>query len=131
MTPATSVVLIDDDHDDHEIFSIALRELTPFIECTYFDSATEALKNLKEDNTFTPKYIFLDLNMPGMNGIQFLETIKKQEKISQIPVIVYSTSILPREKEKAMQLGAYRFFIKPSSHLQLIVMLKDFFENKK
>ena len=105
--------------------------MTPRIKCIYFDSPREALKKLTEDNTFIPDYIFLDLNMPGMNGIQFLETIKKQQTISQIPIVVYSTSILPQEKEKAMQLGAFRFFIKPSSHLELIGMLKEFFENKK
>ncbi|MBS1597745.1 MAG: response regulator [Bacteroidetes bacterium] len=129
MPPSTSVVLIDDDHDDHEIFSIALREAVPSIKCIYFDSGKIALNKLLEDQSFKPDYIFLDLNMPGMTGIQFLETIKKQDFISKIPIIVYSTSMLPQEKEKALQMGAHRFFIKPSSHTELISLLKSFFES--
>ena len=129
MAAVTSVVLIDDDHDDHEIFSIALKEAVPSVKCFYFDSGIEALKRLTEDSSFTPDYIFLDLNMPGMNGIQFLETIKTRKSISEIPVIVYSTSILPQEKEKALQLGALHFFSKPTSHRELIGMLKSFLKN--
>jgi len=128
MPRVTSVALIDDDHDDHEIFSFALQEAVPSVTCIYFDSGKEALTKLTQDNHLLPDYIFLDLNMPGMTGIQFLETIKKRDTISQIPVVVYSTSILPQEREKAMELGAHRFFIKPSSHTELIEMLKGFFE---
>jgi len=129
MSPITSVVLIDDDHDDHEIFSIALKEVIPSVKCVYFDSGRDALKRLTTDGDFVPDFIFLDLNMPGMTGIQFLETIKKQESVSQIPIVVYSTSILPQEKERAMQLGAHHFFSKPSSHHELIKMLRSFFDN--
>ena len=127
MPPTNTVVLIDDDHDDHEIFSIALREAAPSVKCFYYDSGKAALSKFAEDRDFIPDYIFLDLNMPGMNGMQFLEIYKQNELISQIPVIVYSTSILLQEKEKVMQLGASRFIIKPSSHLELIKMLKDVF----
>jgi|SRR5882724_603252 len=127
MPPANSVLLIDDDHDDHEIFSIALQEAAPFVKCYYFDSGKSALNKLMDDKEFIPDYIFLDLNMPGMSGMQLLEIIKQHETISQIPIIVYSTSILPQEKEKVLQLGASRFFIKPASHFELIDMLKDVF----
>jgi CheY-like chemotaxis protein len=128
MPPAKTVVLIDDDHDDHEIFSIALQQSAPSVKCFYFDSGKEALNKFLNDEKFIPDYIFLDLNMPGMSGMQFLETIKKQEPISKIPIIVYTTSIMPREKERVLQLGASDFFIKPTSHLELIEMLKKFFK---
>jgi CheY-like chemotaxis protein len=127
MPPSSIAVLIDDDHDDHEIFSIAMREAAPSVRCIYFDSGKAALTKFAEDSGFIPDYIFLDLNMPGMDGMQLLEIFKQNELTSRIPVIVYSTSILLREKEKVMQLGASRFLIKPSSHLELIKMLKDVF----
>jgi len=125
MPPINSIVLIDDDHDDHEIFSLALKEAAPAIECFYFDSAKFAIKKLSVEKNLQPDFIFLDLNMPGMNGIQALEELKKEETISDIPVVVYSTSILPAEKEKALQLGASFFFIKPSSIAELVKSLKE------
>src|SRR4029077_16624983 len=95
------------------------------VECFYFDSAKFAIKKLSVEKNLQPDFIFLDLNMPGMNGIQALEELKKEETISDIPVVVYSTSILPAEKEKALQLGASFFFIKPSSIAELVKSLKE------
>src|ERR1700755_1270747 len=104
MKPKRTVVLIDDDHDDFEIFSMALSEADPSVVCVYYDSAKEALTKLTDHNLPEPDYIFLDLNMPGMNGLQFLESIK-ETKAAHLPVIVYSTSILPPHKEKIKNLG--------------------------
>jgi CheY-like chemotaxis protein len=123
MTARRTVVLIDDDHDDFEIFSMALKEADPSVFCIYYDSAQEALAKLTDLSSPDPDYIFLDLNMPGMNGLQFLESIKKT-KASHLPVIVYSTSILPPHKEKIKSLGVFNSFIKPFSHLELIKILK-------
>jgi CheY-like chemotaxis protein len=119
-----TVVLIDDDHDDFEIFSMALNEADPSITCIYYDSAKEALTKLTEKNSCLPEYIFLDLNMPGMNGLQFLENLKQTE-VSHLPVIVYSTSILPPHREKIIKLGAFNSFIKPFSHSELTNILKS------
>ena len=109
--------------DDHEIFSIALTEADPSASCTYFVSAKDALETLAT-LTPIPDYIFLDLNMPGLGGIQFLESIKKMESVSKIPVIVYSTSILPHHRKQITELGAFDYFTKPSSHSELIRILK-------
>src|SRR5215470_2924320 len=115
MSAANKVVLIDDDRDDHDIFSMALSSLDPNIQCDYFDSAKLALARMEDENSQRPDIIFLDLNMPGMNGMQMLEILKKSEKLASIPVVIYSTSILPQDKLKAMALGASGFFIKPPS----------------
>jgi CheY-like chemotaxis protein len=66
-----------------------------------------------------------------MNGMQFLEALKKDESCNAIPVIAYSTSILPSDKEKVLQLGADYFFIKPSSHQKLIEELTMVFNTIK
>jgi len=119
-----TVVLIDDDHDDFEIFSMALSEADPSVLCIYYDSAKEALIQLTEKNSPQPDFIFLDLNMPGMNGLQFLESLK-ESTISNLPVVVYSTSLLPTHKEKIKELGVFSSFIKPFSHRELINILKS------
>lgn len=122
LTPKT-IVLIDDDLDDHEIFNIAMEEADPSALCFYFASAKEALEKIPALSP-RPDYIFLDLNMPGISGIQFLESIKKQSEVSDIPVIVYSTSILPQHRQQITTLGAFDYFTKPSSHNELIRILR-------
>lgn len=124
MKPNRTVVLIDDDHDDFEIFSMALKEADPSINCVYYDSAKEALTKLTEPNASVPDFIFLDLNMPGMNGLQFLESLK-ESTAAHLPVIIYSTSILPAHREKINKLGVLNSFIKPFSHRELIKILKS------
>jgi len=123
MPKPKTVILIDDDLDDHEIFSIALKEADPSTTCTYFVSAQDALDTLASLQP-VPDYIFLDLNMPGIGGIQFLESIKQKDGISKIPVIVYSTSILPHHRKQITELGAFDYFTKPPSHSELIRILK-------
>jgi len=124
MKPSRTVVLIDDDHDDFEIFSMALSEADPSVFCIYFDSAKEALMKLTEESSPQPDFIFLDLNMPGMNGLQFLESLK-ETTASNLPVIVYSTNLLPIHKERIKKLGVFGSFIKPFSHQELIKILKS------
>ena len=122
------VMLVDDDFDDHEIFSLALESVDPSIKCAYYDSAQIALNDIIQKNFTYPDYIFLDLNMPGLNGIQFLEQLKKEDCCTSVPIVVYSTSILPSDKEKVLNLGADHFFIKPSSHKELIAELNLVFK---
>ena len=125
------VLLVDDDHDDHEIFCLSLGEVSSGIKCIYHDNALSALEYLKQKSINYPDFIFLDLNMPGMNGMQLLEQIKNEEALEAIPIVVYSTSILPSDKEKVLGLRANYFFIKPSSHKELTEELKTVFSTIK
>jgi CheY-like chemotaxis protein len=122
-----TVVLIDDDEDDYEIFSMALEEMQETISCIYFSSAKKALEYLIENKSSRTDFILLDLNMPVMDGINFLENIQAYPSILQIPIVVYSTSMLPYNKEKVMALGASYFFIKPFSQKEFIEILEGLF----
>ena len=118
------VILIDDDPDDHEIFAMAMTDASASVTCVLYDSAEIALDELSKKPLPLPDYIFLDLNMPRMNGMQFLELLKKDSLLAGIPVIIYSTSILPSIRAQALQHGAFDFLAKPTSHLELIKSLK-------
>lgn len=105
-------LLVDDDDDDREIFCMALSETDPTIRCLIAHDGIEAMKMLS-DPTFIPDYIFLDLNMPLMTGKECLQEIRKLPRLSDVPVIIYSTSASERDIQDTMKLGASTFITKP------------------
>lgn len=118
-----SILLVDDDEDDQEFFSAALEQLSYPGIFKPISSAIEALKLLK-DGQVTPDLIFLDLNMPIMNGQQFLAEIKKTAHAQHIPVVIFSTSSNPQTIKQTKELGAYDFITKPDKFEELVNKLK-------
>ena len=86
------IMIVDDDPDDVAFFCEALSEIDTSIKCIGVKGAEEALWLLKKNPDNYPDFIFLDLNMPKMNGKQCLEQIKSDVNLSSIPVVVYTTS---------------------------------------
>lgn len=121
-----TIFLIDDDRDDQEIFALALEEVAPFYNCVTANDGIDALEKLRGGH-IEPDCIFLDLNMPRMNGKQCLNEIKKESRLSQIPVVIYSTSSESREKEQLLAMGASAFVTKAAEIDDLIASLKDVF----
>ncbi|MDF2455021.1 MAG: response regulator receiver protein [Cytophagaceae bacterium] len=118
-----SILLVDDDEDDQEIFFAALEELSYPGVFKPLSSAIEALKLLKGGQV-KPDLIFLDLNMPIMNGQQFLKEIKNTVNAQHIPVIIISTSSNPQTIQQTKELGAYDFVTKPDKFDELVNKLK-------
>jgi CheY-like chemotaxis protein len=119
----TRFLVIDDDTDDRELFSEALASINPVIVCDQATDGAEALKRLMERQLEEPDIIFLDINMPVMNGWQFLSRLKKDEVYKDIPVIVYTTSSNLKDKMIAEDLGALCFITKPHAFGHLKSML--------
>ncbi len=122
--------LIDDDPDDHEFFLHAIDELQREIECFFASDGVKAVRKLKEEQHFTPDYIFLDLNMPLMDGKACLREIKKLDRVKDIPVIICSTSTRPEDKKDALRLGATAYLVKESSIGLLREKLHAIFEGR-
>lgn len=116
-------MLIDDDEDDQHIFLSALKELTLSIVCHVASNGRKALEHLNS-GAVKPELIFLDLNMPVMNGQQFLQLIKQDAALKKIPVIIFSTSSNPVTIEEVMELGARDFITKPDHFDQLREILR-------
>ena len=112
-------LLVDDDPDDRDLFCEALLEIDPKIVCYAASGGRNALANLKTGAISLPDIIFLDINMPGMNGWQILSFLKEDEESKDIPVIMYSTSSHPEDVEKAHSFGALCMFTKPPSFAEL------------
>jgi CheY-like chemotaxis protein len=116
-------LVIDDDTDDRELFTEALASVDPVIVCDQATDGAEALKWLTTNAIDQPDIIFLDINMPVMNGWQFLTRLKKDDVYKHIPVIVYSTSSTLKDKRIADDLGALCFITKPHAFGRLKRML--------
>lgn len=122
-----SVLFIDDDEDDKLVFGHALKAIDTNIQYLTASDGLEALKILNEDLVILPDLIFMDLNMPKMDGFTCLDKIKKSKELKEIPVLILSTSTNPRDMEKARSLGATNFITKPSTYTGLIETLKSSF----
>lgn len=109
-----TVLLADDDKDDAEIFQQALQVVAPSIGFSHVDKGSEIFDYLNDEKNARPNVIFLDLNMPEMNGWQVLAKIKNEKQFQSIPIIIYTTSSNPREYEIAQDLDAHGLITKPT-----------------
>lgn len=110
-----TILLVDDDEDDREIFIEAAKEVDDTITCLSASDGMEALTYLRDDRNDLPDFIFLDLRMPGISGEECLAEIKQETRMSKVPVIVYTTSQDVGESVKLKQRGAAHFASKPAS----------------
>ena len=122
MQVAKHILLVDDDIDDQGFFCEALKESYPNISCDIANTAIEALTMMKNNTTYN--LIFLDLNMPKMDGFQFLEVVKGDEHYRNIPVVIVSTSSRDVDIARCKQLGAKSFYTKQASFTKLLDMMK-------
>jgi CheY-like chemotaxis protein len=124
-----SLLLVDDDADDHEIFGIALKKTLPSIDFSTAGHGGEALQKL-DSGEVRPDIIFLDINMPVMNGFHTLRKLKEDSRFQHIPVVIYSTSIQPQEEQQAIALGALQCVKKPSALDELCRFLSVFLQSQ-
>lgn len=109
-----SIMIVDDDDDDREFFREAIDKIDSSIHCVTIENSEKALQYLKDEQHVMPDFIFLDLNMPKINGKECLVQIKKIDHLKQIPVIIYTTSNHPTDREQTKKLGANGFIHKPT-----------------
>src|SRR5882757_6709540 len=96
-TRELTFLLADDDADDKTLFCEALAEIDPGIVCHTAADGKEALAILSRRQSRKPDIIFLDINMPVMDGWQCLGKLKENSEHRNIPVIMYSTSSYQRD----------------------------------
>lgn len=108
------ILLVDDDEDDRKLFQESMREVDSNATCIGFSNGEDALHYLRNTINPIPDFIFLDLRMSGMSGQRCLEEIKKEDRLTAIPVIVYTTSKDVKESIALKKLGAAHFMTKPT-----------------
>lgn len=114
----------DDDAEDREIFCDAIQQINPAIKVILSKDGHEALEILGKQKHL-PDFIFLDINMPRMNGIECMTRLKADVHLKSIPVIIYSTTRDSNEVKKILRLGADGFIPKVYSFDKLKESLQD------
>jgi CheY-like chemotaxis protein len=120
-------LLIDDDLDDQEIFKLCVQKIRANVNCTAVNDGSEAL-TLLTGTDYTPDFIFLDVNMPKMNGIDCLRMLKRIDRLKNTLIFMYSTTSEKKTVEEAKKLGADDFVIKPSKTTELKDKLAQIFK---
>jgi len=119
MNSKKTFFIVDDDIDDQELFVEAVSEVDNSINCVSISNCEEVLDLLKNKKVDLPDIIFLDLNMPRLNGKQCLAELKREAHLQHIPIIIYSTSSEKRDIEETSRLGAAHFLTKPNKFEEL------------
>jgi len=114
------VLLVEDDPADAGIIQRALNELKIANELVHKAGGRDALEYLRDENSTTPCVILLGLNMPWMNGFGFLETVKLDDALKSIPVIILAACDDDASVTRAFDLGAAGYIVKPTDYRQVV-----------
>ena len=117
------ILLCDDDPDEALFLETAFLKAGFQVDLEWFDRCSTLLNNLPE-RTEIPDLIFVDLNMPGENGLECLALIKKLPPYKHVPVIIYTTSVLSTNVTDAFKHGASLYLPKTASETEMIEVVK-------
>jgi CheY-like chemotaxis protein len=113
-----NILLADDDMDDCIFFKEAVEELPVATHLMAVNDGEQLMQLLTNDTNELPDVLFLDLNMPRRNGFECLSEIKANQKLKQLPVIIFSTSFEQEVVNLLYKNGAQYFIRKPSEFSQ-------------
>ncbi|WP_179345930.1 response regulator [Winogradskyella ursingii] len=118
-----NILLVDDDEDDRMFFHQAIEEIDSNI---HFESRSNGLTALEylESCSSLPDALFLDINMPILDGFSCLKRLRSNVIFDAIPVIMFSTSYSPETALKLKEAGADFYIKKPNSFIELKILLK-------
>ena len=117
------ILLVEDDSIDVMTFKAAWEEINVSNKLIVTSNGEDALELLRDPQNERPCLILLDLNMPRMNGIEFLKIAKNDEKLNSIPVVILTTSEEERDKVDSFNLGAAGYMIKPVEYKEFIELV--------
>lgn len=135
-----TVLMAEDDLDDQHFLKVAFNEINPDINLTVAYDGVHALnfflrkEGKVSKSLMLPKFIITDLNMPRIDGFELIEKIKQDKNLKHIPIFVLTTSTDESFKEKALELGAAGYYVKPSDIKQfkpIVQQMVDSVSKKK
>jgi two-component system response regulator len=127
------VLLIEDDMGDVELTEAALAKSKLKINLNVVNDGEEALAYLHREGQYTdairPNLIVLDLNLPGLSGLEILSAIKSDQRLKSIPVVILTTSDASTDILKSYELGVNCYVTKPiglKEFVKIVNSIEDF-----
>lgn len=124
MKGTETVLLVEDDHVDVLSVKRAFKELKITNPLQVVGNGEAGLEWLRDEHNPKPCLILLDLNMPRMNGLEFLKIKKSDETLRRIPVIVLTSSKGEQELLETFDHGVAGYMVKPANYLQLVEVMR-------
>jgi len=128
------ILIVEDDKLDAKILLKGLAETEYCCSTHIARNGKEALDYLSDDSNKKPSLIFLDINMPVMNGIEFLSERNKNANLTRIPTIIFTTSNKKEDKDDCYNAGIAGYMIKPieySEFKDLLLVVKNYWNRSK
>jgi CheY-like chemotaxis protein len=119
------VLLVEDDQVDMMTVIRALKQIHVINTVVHLENGEDALNYLRDEKSEKPCIILLDLNMPIMNGIEFLEAVKDDEQLMRIPVVVLTTSNEQHDKLNSFNFGVAGYMAKPVNYQQFVEVMRS------
>lgn len=119
------ILLVEDDQVDIMTVKRALKEIHVTNPVVSRENGEEAIAYLRDPDNEKPCMILLDLNMPIMNGIEFLQVVKNDDELRRTPVVVLTTSEEQQDKVSSFDLGVAGYMAKPVDYRQFVEVMRS------
>ena len=124
MQTSKPILLVEDDTVDAMTVKRALKDLGVTTPLVLLTDGEDALRYLRNDSNEKPSLILLDLNMPRMDGIEFLKIVKSDQSLRPIPVIVLTTSKNAHDILESFELSVAGYMVKPVDYSQFVRIIE-------
>jgi CheY-like chemotaxis protein len=118
------ILLVEDDSVDVMMVKRALKDLNVRNPLVHTPNGKEAFEYLTGEGNERPCIILLDLNMPKMNGVEFLKVVKAEDVLKKIPVVVLTTSQDTEDKFETFELSAAGYIVKPANYKKFVEAMR-------
>lgn len=125
MRNSKPVLLIEDDSIDAMTVKRAFKDLNIANPLIIAFNGEEALKYLKNQENKKPCIMLLDLNMPRMNGFEFMQAVKSDDKLKEIPIVVLTTSKENRDKIESFKLSVAGYMLKRIDYKEFVELIRS------
>jgi len=131
MTDQQTILLVDDSENDLTLMNIAFRKAGLNSPLQVVHNGEEAIAYLAGEGRYAdrnefplPAVMLLDLNMPMRDGFDVLDWLRKQSRLKRLSTIVLTSSLRPEDVERAFELGAHSYLVKPAALEDLVAMIR-------
>jgi len=124
MRNSKPILLVEDDEVDTMTVQRAFKDLKVTNELVHKINGEEALKYLRAEDSQMPCVVLLDLNMPKMNGVEFLKISKEDEKLKKLPVVVLTTSKEEHDIVESFELSVAGYIVKPVDYKRFVEAIR-------